>query len=179
MQKAMQIRLDDSTEIPGISRKPKIKFDKHDLSQLGIHDYIKLEKAKGFVDFALLDKLSRKYILIEAKSYPSEWFDASGLSDFRWICFDLEKPSLSKVAVQSLERFKQEKEAFLRIKSELLESERYLGEFVAIHEGQIVDHDRDNVALAQRVYSRYGYIPIYIDKVKREREIVELPSPEG
>ncbi|MCL4266375.1 MAG: hypothetical protein KJ069_24435 [Anaerolineae bacterium] len=41
----------------------------------------------------------------------------------------------------------------------------YLGEHVAIHEGQVVDHDKDVAALAQRIRQRYGRMPILITQI--------------
>jgi hypothetical protein len=45
---------------------------------------------------------------------------------------------------------------------------KYLGQHVAIHEGRLVDHDTDSMALAHRVRQRYGYSPILITQVKEQ-----------
>lgn len=39
---------------------------------------------------------------------------------------------------------------------------RYRGEFVAIHRKTVVDHDRDRVALYDRVRKRYGNLAVLI-----------------
>lgn len=87
-------------------------------------------------------------------------------------------PSLRK-GPPELEAFERERQAFLRIKDSLLDNPEFRGKFVAIYEGNIVDQDEDNRELARRVYSEYGYVPIYIGKVERERRVTEMPSPEG
>jgi plasmid stability protein len=42
------------------------------------------------------------------------------------------------------------------------ERSRYLGEFVAVHEGRVVDHDPDRRQLYLRVREKWGTIPILI-----------------
>jgi hypothetical protein len=42
------------------------------------------------------------------------------------------------------------------------ERKRYAGEYVAVHEGQVVDHDADQRALFLRMRSRYGRRPVLI-----------------
>jgi len=44
--------------------------------------------------------------------------------------------------------------------------------------GEVVDLDNDIRNLAKRVYSKYGYVPIFMEKVQKERTVEELPSPE-
>lgn len=39
------------------------------------------------------------------------------------------------------------------------------GPYVAIHEGQVIDHDADLHALHSRVYARMGSIPVLLQKV--------------
>ncbi|MFN8444111.1 MAG: DUF5678 domain-containing protein [Caldilineaceae bacterium] len=48
-----------------------------------------------------------------------------------------------------------------------------LGEWVAIHNQKLIDHDRDRVALYRRIRARYGRNPILIRQV-REQPIEEL-----
>ncbi len=43
--------------------------------------------------------------------------------------------------------------AFQRLHPELVK--RYLGEYVAVLDGQVIDHDRDQVALYKRIRQRY------------------------
>ena len=45
---------------------------------------------------------------------------------------------------------------------------KYLGQHVAIHDGQVVDHDADPTALVQRVRERFGRLPILFTHVEDE-----------
>lgn len=66
--------------------------------------------------------------------------------------------------------------AFVRLKPSLLPAHK--GEYVAIHEGKVVDSGDDQVAVALRAYSKYGYVPIYVGLVSDEPQpIVRIPSP--
>ena len=60
-------------------------------------------------------------------------------------------------------KWEREYEAFKRLLPQLLPS--YRGQYVAIHDERVVDSDPDEIALIQRVHSRYGYVPIHVDKV--------------
>jgi len=46
--------------------------------------------------------------------------------------------------------------------------ENYLGQFIAMHEGQVVDHDPDFVSLHQRIRQKYGHEAILIRRVEIE-----------
>lgn len=75
-----------------------------------------------------------------------------------------------------LQKFEREKEAYLHLKPQLLQTHR--GHFVAIHEGKVVDTDQDKRELVRRVVERYGNKPIYIQLVAEELRSFEIPSPE-
>lgn len=49
---------------------------------------------------------------------------------------------------------------------------RYLGQFVAMYDGQVVDHDKEIVALRQRVRQRFGWKPVLIMLVEEDVERV-------
>lgn len=142
---------------------------------------IKLEKEvfeKSLVD--LLQNLAWQAPVrgFEIQKTSPDWQEVSG--GLPWAFTDLDLLLIPPQEERpEIERFEQEREAFLRIRNDLLERGRYLDEFVAIHNGEIVDHDTDIVALAHRVYTEYGYVTVYIDKVESEREVIELPSPEA
>ena len=53
----------------------------------------------------------------------------------------------------------------------LSERARYEGEFVAIHEQKIVDHDKDERGLYRRIRARYGQTPVAIIPAEGPREI--------
>ena len=46
--------------------------------------------------------------------------------------------------------------------------QNYAGQHVAIHEGQLVDHDVDPMGLVQRIRERYGRIPVLVTRVSEE-----------
>jgi hypothetical protein len=75
-----------------------------------------------------------------------------------------------------------EYQAFLRLLPELLKTHR--GQYVAIHEGQVVDSDKDDIALVSRVHDRVGYVPIHVGQVTEEAPVARVPHyrevrPEG
>lgn len=61
-----------------------------------------------------------------------------------------------------------EMEAFRAMHADLLA--RYPGQFVAIYQGKLIDHDADQLALFQRVEQRHPNAPVLIKQV--------LPDPE-
>ncbi len=76
--------------------------------------------------------------------------------------------------------FEQEKNSFIQWKKRLLNDPSYLNKYVAVVGGKVVDSDFDDGILVERVDKRFGYIPIYIGKIRPEgeKEYEELPSPE-
>jgi hypothetical protein len=72
--------------------------------------------------------------------------------------------------------FEAEKKAFWALRGQLLD--QYEGQYVAIHQGRVVDHDTDKLKLGLRVYWRFGYQPIYVQLVSRQGLPVKwLSSP--
>jgi hypothetical protein len=59
-----------------------------------------------------------------------------------------------------------EHRAFLHLLPSLLTA--YRGQYVAIHEGKVVDSGPELVPLTLRTHQRYGNVPIYIDLVTDE-----------
>jgi len=68
------------------------------------------------------------------------------------------------------QELKDEVQAFERMHPQLVK--QYLGQFVAVHEGQIVDADVDFEALFLRLEKRLGDVPVLIRPVSVE------PTPE-
>jgi hypothetical protein len=66
-------------------------------------------------------------------------------------------------------KWEREYRAFLQLLPQLLTSHR--GQYVAVHEGKVVDSGEDEIALALRVYGKYDYVPMHIGRV------VEQPPP--
>ena len=75
-------------------------------------------------------------------------------------------------------RIEEEREAFLKIRDKLIRDPLYNGKYVAIFQGAVVGCDEEKERLAEAVYEKYGYVPIYIDKVAPSERHVEIPSPE-
>jgi hypothetical protein len=85
------------------------------------------------------------------------------------------------VAPQQLEyilRIEEEREAFLKIRDKLIRDPLYTGKYVAVFQGVVVGCDEEKERLAEAIYKKYGYVPIYIDKVAPSERRVEIPSPE-
>jgi hypothetical protein len=70
----------------------------------------------------------------------------------------------------------QESAAFQAMHAELLV--KYPGEYVAIHQGQMVDHDPDQLTLFTRIEAQYPDVPVLIRQVLPEpEEIYTIWSP--
>ncbi len=72
-----------------------------------------------------------------------------------------------------LSKGEREYQAFLRMLPELLATHR--GQYVAIHEGRVVDADADDIALIRRVHQRIGYVPIHVGLVTDQPPLVRIP----
>ena len=73
-------------------------------------------------------------------------------------------------------QFENEREAFWSQYPELLK--QYVGQYVAVYQGKMIDHDEDKRRLIQRVYENLGYVPVYIQRVSPEgRPRYRLSSP--
>jgi predicted transcriptional regulator len=64
------------------------------------------------------------------------------------------------------DKIHEETEAFWAMQAELAST--YSGEYVAIHQGQVVDHDSDVVRLEERVVERFGETALLIAPVTDE-----------
>jgi hypothetical protein len=71
---------------------------------------------------------------------------------------------------EARKRMQQETDAFLSMHARLMEE--YLGQYVAVLGGQIVDHDHDQLALFQRIDCEYPDTPVLIKQVVAQREEV-------
>jgi hypothetical protein len=73
-------------------------------------------------------------------------------------------------------KWQRERRAFLRLLPSLLPSHR--GQYVAVHEGKVVESGPDKVAVGLRAYANYGYVPIYVGLVTDEPPRMERrPTP--
>ena len=73
-------------------------------------------------------------------------------------------------------KMRQENRAFRLMHAELLD--KYAGEYVAVYQGQVVDHDPDQLALFLRIDKQYPDTPVFIAQVLSEsEEIYTFRSP--
>jgi hypothetical protein len=61
------------------------------------------------------------------------------------------------------DKWRREQYAFRRLLPGLLATHQ--GQYVAIHEGQVVESGDDKLVVARRAYARFGYIPIFVSLV--------------
>ncbi|MGH9844314.1 MAG: DUF5678 domain-containing protein [Blastocatellia bacterium] len=72
--------------------------------------------------------------------------------------------------------FEIEKRAFWAMRDQLLD--QFEGQFVAVYQGCVIDHDSDKIRLGLRAYRQFGYKPIYFQLVTRQLlPVVRIPSP--
>lgn len=72
--------------------------------------------------------------------------------------------------------FQKEQHAFQRLLPKLLR--KFCGEYVAVFGGKVLDHDKNDEALAERMFKKVGDAEFYIGRVEPKPTIYELPSPE-
>jgi hypothetical protein len=75
-------------------------------------------------------------------------------------------PVLASTIPLPRSKWEREYRAFVQLLPQLLITHR--GQYVAIHEGKVVDSCDDEVALALRVYAKYGYVALHIDRVDEQ-----------
>jgi Family of unknown function (DUF5678) len=75
---------------------------------------------------------------------------------------DLSQPPRSK--------FERERPAFFRLLPQLLAN--YPGQYIAIHDEQVVDHGPERLPVAWRVLQRVGNVDIYVGTVGDQPEAV-------
>lgn len=80
--------------------------------------------------------------------------------------------------IEYLLRVEEERATFLQIRDTLIQDPHYNGKYVTVFQGVVVDCDEDKRSLAERVYTKYGYVPLYIDKVAPGERHAQVPSPE-
>jgi hypothetical protein len=69
-----------------------------------------------------------------------------------------------------------ERHAFERQRAQLMR--RYPGQYVALSGGRVVDHDKQDEALAARMFRKFGDATFYIARLEQSPTIYEIPSPE-
>jgi hypothetical protein len=79
-------------------------------------------------------------------------------------------PPAVDLSVRLPSKWEREHQAFLRLLPHLLVTHRR--QFVAIHEGRVVDSGDDKLALALRVLTKVGNVAVHIGRVTEEPEPV-------
>lgn len=75
-----------------------------------------------------------------------------------------------------LSQIEKEQQSYEAQHDQLLE--QYKGEYIAMQNGQVIDHDSDRVALSHRVRARYGNAPMLITPVLAQaRQTIVVRSP--
>ncbi len=77
-------------------------------------------------------------------------------------------------------KIRMETNAFERQREALLV--KYAGQYVAIHEGRVLDHDSDLRTLHLRVFKQLGHTPVLLKRVTQESErdlVFRSPHFEG
>jgi Family of unknown function (DUF5678) len=75
----------------------------------------------------------------------------------------------------ALTKGERERRAFLRLLPELLKT--HAGQYVAVHNEQVVDSGPDDIGLVRRVQQRIGYVPIHVARVERQPRVFRIPGP--
>ncbi len=89
--------------------------------------------------------------------------------------FAKQEKAKARIATQRrmLER---EMAAYERMKSDLLKTHK--GQYVAILDGQLIDADSDEVALAKRVYAKHGYRTLLMRGITETEQVYHVPHNE-
>ncbi len=87
----------------------------------------------------------------------------------------LDAPQIG-AAPPAANKWEREHRAFVRLRPSLLRTHK--NQYVAVHEEKVVDSGDDEIALALRVYAKFGYVPIYVGLVSNQpQRVVRIPSP--
>jgi hypothetical protein len=87
------------------------------------------------------------------------------------------KPKTARISrKQHEEQLLLEEQAFNHQLGKLLK--KYKNQFVAMYQGEVVDHDADQSLLFRRVLDKIGDVPFLITEVTRNPTIYECPSAE-
>jgi hypothetical protein len=74
------------------------------------------------------------------------------------------------------DKWRREQRAFRHLLPELLKTQR--DQYVAVHDGQVVESGSDKLEVAGRAYARCGYVPIYVSLVTDQPlPVVRMSSP--
>jgi hypothetical protein len=72
-------------------------------------------------------------------------------------------------------KWEREYKVFQELLPELLKTHK--GQYVAIHEGKVVDSGDDQIVVAKRVWQRFGYVALHVGLVTDRPSLERIPSP--
>lgn len=72
-------------------------------------------------------------------------------------------------------KLEKDREAFARLKPELLKT--HLGEFAVIKDGELVATGKDQQALVDQTYQRFGVVDLYVKCIETQERIYHIPGP--
>ena len=75
--------------------------------------------------------------------------------------------------MRRLDAFEREQQALERLKPELLRACQ--GQWVAIYQGKVVEVGQDRSQVLDSVYNRFGYVPVYVQRVEEQPRVYKLP----
>ncbi|MFM2432426.1 MAG: hypothetical protein RLZZ511_3640 [Cyanobacteriota bacterium] len=73
---------------------------------------------------------------------------------------------------ERLDYLERQQALFEAAKSELMKI--YCGQYIAFEDGQVLDHDWDDRAMAERVYQKYGYRDIFMNWVAEQEPVYHV-----
>ena len=80
------------------------------------------------------------------------------------------------ISNDKLSQINQEQSSFEAQHALLLE--KYAGQYVAMYNGGVVDHDADRISLGKRVRARFGSEPVLITPVLgKKQQVIHVRSP--
>lgn len=74
---------------------------------------------------------------------------------------------------EDTEAFERERAAYERLKPQLLRTHR--GQCVAILNGEVVEIGDDKMDVLGRVYERFGYVPVFVQRVEEQPRVYKFP----
>lgn len=69
--------------------------------------------------------------------------------------------------------FERERKAFERLKADLLRT--HCGQWVAVFQEQVVEIGDDQMEVLDSVYRRFGYVPVYVQRVEEQPVRYKFP----
>lgn len=89
-----------------------------------------------------------------------------------WVC----AKHATTIAPVIESRFEKGKAYYERNKDSL--TREFSGEYIAIWDDEVLDHDMSFSSLAERVYTKLGYVSVYMPFVTSKQRVLRFESPE-